>query len=372
MRPWRTVAGGLILSATLLGAGIAVVATHSGAVASPTTATGGRTYKPGASELNGWRVAWQSKVRYLSAVACPTISECFAVGNTPSFGYILRTRNDGVSWSSTTVRSQPFFDGVACVDANHCVLVGGGDDVTITSDGGDHWEAVQLPRGLTQPTGLSAVSCVARGSCYAVAGLNGDSGGMLYASADDGQKWRFESFVHNSITAMTCASPNSCIGVGSVAPSNDASVWPAASRTTRTRWFSSSKGKIPPKWLSLTAVSCLSVSRCYATGLNENLDDPDNQLLVTRNLGQTWKAASTVSGLGGLTPIGISCPTSTSCVAGTNGQSVLRTDDGGLKWARQIISGLSGLETASTIACADAHHCMAIESGDVYSVVVEG
>jgi len=366
----RALSSGALLIMLLM---LAATGGAGGALASTKGAGGsGASASASASAVHGWRLAWKSNIRYLSALACPTVSECFVAGGTPRYGYILRTENDGQSWTATTIKAQQFFDAVACVDQEHCVIGGSGDQVMVTSDGGDHWSPVDLPTGVTGPSGLSSVTCAANGTCYAAAGLSGYSGTMLYVSTDSGQRWGFESFVHNQINFMTCPQPSSCVGVGSVPPADGSVAWPAASRTTENGWLTSSKGRFPGKWLSLTGVSCLSSSRCYATGLNETLKDPDNVVLLTNNLGQTWRAVATAPGLGGLTPWSISCPTSTACVAGTDGQSVVTTNDDGARWGREVISRFSGLEGATAVTCAAPQHCMALESGDLYMILVQG
>ena len=71
---------------------------------------------PGISNCSGtsWHVAWQSGKGGLSAVACPAVSSCFAVGRMSGHGYILRTTNGGRNWTATTIAAHSQFYALAC------------------------------------------------------------------------------------------------------------------------------------------------------------------------------------------------------------------------------------------------------------------
>lgn len=317
----------------------------------------------------GWHVAWQSASGGPGAVACPTVSSCFAVGGMSGHGYILRTTNGGQAWTATTITASSHFYNVACVDASHCVVGGNGGKLTVTSDGGANWSQVGLPYFDSPVAAVTSVACLPGGTCYATAGMTKYSGALIYGSTNSGQTWTLDTVVGNEPDAMTCLGNSSCLAVGAIPPNGMGIVFPAASQATRDGWASSYAGSFPADWKSLTSTACMSLSLCYAAGAN--LNGNGEGVLATTNFGRTWAVAPD----GGLMSWAVSCPTSSACVVGgasLNGaQYVAETIDGGHSWTKTTISTFPSADGMFTIslACPSLGHCVAIEIGSAGTVI---
>jgi hypothetical protein len=119
----------------------------------------------------------------------------------------------------------------------------------------------------------------------------------------------------------------------------------------------------------LGALSCATARRCWAVGVagpNATLASGATVIDATSNGGVTWKAQQVV---GGSTPqlSGVSCPTTTECMAvGSNGASlpgsgvVITTSDAGATWS-PAASPQNAL-VVSSVTCASPIDCTAIVS----------
>jgi photosystem II stability/assembly factor-like uncharacterized protein len=317
-----------------------------------------------------WHVAWQSKNSSLGAVTCPTTADCFAVGGTSGHGYILQTTDGGQAWTATTITAHTYFYSVACSDASHCVVGGNGSKVAVTSNGGATWSEVGLPYFDSPVAAVGSVACLPGGTCYVTAYMTKYSGELVYGSTNSGQTWTLDTVVGNEPDAMTCLDSSSCIAVGAIPPNGMALIFPAASQATRNGWASSSTGSFPAGWKSLENVACVSLSLCYAAGTDLNGDGEG--ILATTNFGKTWKAVSD----GNLMSWAVSCPDSTTCVAGGSApdwaQYVEETVDGGHSWTKTTISTFPSADNMFTIslACPSPGHCIAIEIGSGPTAIV--
>jgi len=322
--------------------------------------------------INGWQFAWQSPTEYLLSIECPTPSECIAVGRNNNSGYIVVTKNDWQTWSSTTVTSGGTFVGVSCVNSNQCVVSGSAGKVLITSNGGASWFAVTLPSSQLKPNGFMYVSCVASGTCFVQAGISGYSNTQIYVSTNSGATWSFVSTLGNEQyavghgPAIICVSAISCLAVGGVLPTSTGAgnglVLPAATLITSSGWISSSNGSVPKGWESLGSVACVNSAKCIATGLPPTPGNA-NELLTTSNFGKTWQAFSFGPSPANMTPTGVSCTTSSTCLAGSFGQYVWKSANGGANWSHQQVSNFTTKENPSigAVSCADATHCAVVE-----------
>ena len=148
----------------------------------------------------GATTGWQVDTSYpavpgATAVACPTASNCFAVGtNRSGAGDILATTDGGTTWTSQSVPSGVTgLSGVACSSADSCFAVGSDSDlgtgVILATTDGSTWSSQSVPPGVG---GLVAVACPATDTCYAVG--FGDGGGVIVTTAD-GSTWATQTDV---------------------------------------------------------------------------------------------------------------------------------------------------------------------------------
>ena len=251
-------------------------------------------------------VLWTSQVLPpavdLDGVSCPTESECFAVGSmatpesTSTTGTILMSANGGTTWTTETLPTQPLgdpffnFTAIACPSSSQCVAVGmdldGSGIALMTTNSGSTWQSGTLPTsGGNPPDAIAAVSCPSVTICIAV---TADGAGVIYATSNGGSTWvnQIAPVGADPLRGVSCASTTVCSAVGEssiVATTNGGTTW--VQQTA------------PAGTLGLADVSCPSVSDCFGSGWNGSAPD----VIVTTNGGTSW-AAGPLTGSGGLTP----------------------------------------------------------------------
>src|ERR1017187_314861 len=99
-----------------------------------------------------------SGTSYLNAIACPSTTTCYAVGenNSNSGAIILATTNSGSTWTTQTVPSGTnYLKAIACPSTTTCYAVGedssgsGGAIILATINSGSTWSAQTVPSGTT-------------------------------------------------------------------------------------------------------------------------------------------------------------------------------------------------------------------------------
>jgi hypothetical protein len=144
-----------------------------------TSSTGSVIHLSGNGSLAGltWDYTSGSPETPLSGIVCPGVSDClvFGTGNDLDF-----TNDGGTNWTSgSTPSNVSYLNDIACSSLTDCVAVGQstGSGVAVaiaTSDGGAMWADQPLPKGLSS---LSGVSC-SSSDCVAV-GQNSLGGGEI-------------------------------------------------------------------------------------------------------------------------------------------------------------------------------------------------
>ncbi len=126
-----------------------------------------------------------SEGTYLSSVACPASSDCWAVGSlTNSAGFArsaLLEHWDGKSWTSTSLSSLSgsggdFLRQIDCVNSSDCVAVGASGLLAGFKKGivpaaagwnGSAWSSVSTTQPSAYIAMLAGVSCAGRSECFA-------------------------------------------------------------------------------------------------------------------------------------------------------------------------------------------------------------
>jgi photosystem II stability/assembly factor-like uncharacterized protein len=150
---------------------------------------------------------------------------------------------------------------------------------------------------------------------------------------------------------LTAAGPASASSSHAPAPAGSAVTWPASVRK-------------PPPVVSLSGVSCTSAKVCEAVGFS----GAAGVVMGTTNGGATWAAQPLPARIGALS--GIACPSAKVCEAVgdyTNSFTfastglIVRTTDGGKTWRRQTIP--PGTKSLSGITCPTTSSCLAAGFG---------
>ena len=226
----------------------------------------------------------------LADVSCTSSTSCVAVGEVYSSpGSALAMTWNGIAWSlSSPARpgsaSSSFFDGVSCTSAAFCVAVGGAygpsPTATLTETwNGSGWAIVPSPDpyvGADQV--LLSVACTSTSSCMATG--FGDIGTLARTLIEqwNGVAWSVDASPdasatsNDSLAAVSCAGPASCVAVGSseAAPGATSYVTEVVAwdGTTWTLEASPNPGVTPPNpnQAELNGVSCVGGHLCVASG----------------------------------------------------------------------------------------------------------
>jgi photosystem II stability/assembly factor-like uncharacterized protein len=327
----------------------------------------------------------------------------------------VRYQGVGSNWAS-----------ISCPGLNHCVAVGSGplgylypDGAAIltSDDGGVHWVRRELPAGIVAVIG---VDCPAAGRCFATADVVASSAllrkgtpwvATILRSDDGGSTWHLESLPGALLLAgISCPSLTSCFAAGAVdangVAGHDAIV---ATVDGGAHWVAQAV-PTPPGAQGLSTISCPSPRQCWAVGdlvalvtanggrtwrdqplagVLQAIDCPTKQMCVvtsvgsgttstsyspvhlTRNGGRTWLSPPSPVEKAVLT--GVSCPTSSECVAvgsDSHGAVVLASFDGGRRWSVQTVAHSVQAVSYDTVRCAKPRHCVILGGGWISELVI--
>jgi hypothetical protein len=295
------------------------------------------------------------------AIACPSTTDCVAVGQATDGGGIVEVSdNGGASFTDEPVPAGlPALFGVACPDVTHCFAVGGSDFIAST-DGGQSWN-IQSQSGVD----LYTVACESDAVCVS-SGFNGDGDGTqsYFYTANAGSTWTLTTPSPAGIgTYMTCLT-SSCIAVGSGLSQtvDGGATWSLVPSTGQNTLFDS--------------VDCLpATTTCLAVGTN--LNGPQQPTLpgeldISTDGGSNW-TSSTALPASTASISEVACGSSTSCLAtgfgATNGSPLVTvmTTNAGTSWTS--VTGPSGFEFPSSsfgeiaLACPAASTCIVVGTG---------
>jgi hypothetical protein len=294
----------------------------------------------------------------VSAVSCASAARCWAGASDAKGAAIVATTDGGAAWrvQYTTTR---FDDIVAidCASTARCVAIGydsngSGAAFLETTNGGKAWSVHAAPKSLAL---AQALSCANGSDCWAV-GLAGNRASAAVArTTDGGRDWAAQS-IPKLQTAMSgpfgiaCTSASRCLvtGEGTLITVNGGKTW--ARHAT-------------PGGAPLGPVTCPSAADCYAT-FNVTSAVPTNTeafVFTSANGGLTWREV--LAGPRHVAALdGISCPSTTTCVAAgigytprKNGAFTLYglselTSTSGKHWAQTTVAKAPGLYTVSCVA----------------------
>ena len=317
----------------------------------------------------------------LTAVACATARRCWAVGvagpdPVPATGVtvIAATTNGGQSWKAQDVAggTTPQLSAVSCPTATECLAVGsdgaslpGSGVVVSTTDAGATWSAASTPRNALV---VSSVFCASPVDCTAVVS-DGVSTWSAH-SADFGQSWTQEGNLPQLFVPgndLTCMAGGTCVDAGYVPTTNghgEGAV--AVSADGGQTW---ALATVPQGVGVLQSTACLSASICLAAGTTgttvSDIVPAAGELLRSTDGGHTW-ASST-----GAVPVdnvyGVACPSATQCaMVGTKWAGSPAVGTGAVA---QSIDGGSTFQSSATayipitltaVACPSAAGCVAV------------
>ncbi len=257
----------------------------------------------------------------LQSVSCTGPSSCMAVGFETVAGLErpLAQRWNGTAWSTVTFPNPAGaggtaeLSGVSCSSATACVAVGSyvfdlekeDSRALIGTWDGSKWtlQSSPVPEKATQRYELHDVSCPASNACTAVGRSDGSATTSMLVEQWDGSAWTLQTSLGGSdfgyLKDISCSSAAYCLATG-------ISTVPVARAWNGSSWedVSPAKGSIPGGWES---VSCPAPGNCVVIGFN---------LTAISWNGSSWSLGSLVPPTeNGKETVGISCPTTTYCMA---------------------------------------------------------
>jgi len=275
----------------------------------------------------------------LRAVACLTASDCWAVGsfasgNEGNFPGLVE-HWDGTRWKLVANPRRPssaLLFGVSCADASDCWAVGEYQAATYsTLNVVEHWNgrswslsAAPDPSSLTS---LLAVTCVDPSDCWAVGDyLDRAQRSRTLVERWDGSVWEEVTSpgepgaLQDQLYGISCVTASTCWAAGDYL-TRSGTERSLVERWDGRRWsIVASPNRVPasqPEGSSLSAVTCVSPSLCWAVGssFSDRLGYRD---LVERWDGRRWVVAALVlpreTGASGLLE-SVSCIGASACWA---------------------------------------------------------
>lgn len=308
----------------------------------------------------------------LNAIACRSRSDCLAVGD--GFG----ARWNGRKWSLVKLGfpgSPASLTSISC-RAGVCYADGGFfQDAVLTGViefwNGSRWRVQNAAIATSNDSSLyNGISCTTAVNCTAVGSYHDPTNGNRALAEDFTLRWQnvspqpFFGVTATSLNSVSCASPNSCLAVGTF--STETAFASFSDTWDGTQWSS----QITPRQFrtNLDAVSCKTSSFCMAVG-----DLSTSGHLVTfaaRWNGANWVIKKTPNPAGASSSflVGISCPATSACTAvgfyvTPHGKIFLLAEQwNGKSWALKHTpnpTGKSGIEFKG-VSCVSANACEAV------------
>jgi photosystem II stability/assembly factor-like uncharacterized protein len=240
----------------------------------------------------------------LFGVACPTPTECVAVGDA---GTALATHDAGRAWVRVRTGVGVPLSSVACPTKRRCYAVGDGNTVIATGDGGIHWHRSLAGLGV-----LDGVACASATRCAAVT-----SAADQNLDTVDGSTWTAVPVPFSPLDALSPLNGIACAGQRCVAVGGHGLL--ALSTDGGAGWSTGQSDTTE----NLQAASCPSAVRCVVVG-------PTGTVLRSSDGGATWDTSVPPTGE---TLLSVSCPNASHCVAVGSGGTIVTSSDGDVHWS---------------------------------------
>lgn len=305
----------------------------------------------------------------LDAVSCPTPSDCVATegdifGSGVSSPTTVRTTDGGTYW--TVVNTTASLSALSCPSTTECFAVGApaantSSGIFVTIDGGQTWTEAditdatdpdgEVPNGSTVGSSGNAIACPSTADCVAVVL------GVVYVTGDGGATWTSPSYPgeQGHAESVACSSDSTCVladQAGFVFTTDGGQTWSAASQPFDNNDFGDAAS------MSCSGTLCVAVGG-FGPSSGAYMD------LVSNDSGQTWTAENPYDPTTGDALVSVSCTTSSYCAAAGlpdggalyGGAVLLSSSDGGINWTPQSATSADLLDAVS---CASPGACEAV------------
>jgi hypothetical protein len=249
----------------------------------------------------------------LSAVTCVSASQCWAVGNiSGGFGSATQTlieQWNGTSWSvitspNTSPTANNYLNGVACPSASDCWAVGSqnagsGNQTLVERWNGTLWSIVTTPNPSATANIISGVACASSTFCWVTGSYYaGDNSDQTFAERWNGSSWTLVPTAdippvptNNLMWGVSCLSSSDCWTAGYYLAG-------FFFQTLIEHWNGTSWTIVDSPNANNTednvlySVSCVSSSDCWAVGHYFNPGNTVTTLSVYQTLVEHWDGTS--------------------------------------------------------------------------------
>lgn len=338
----------------------------------------------------------------LKAVACPTATDCIAVGGYTNSADVQESfveRWNGTKWAVQATPKLPGAEGsllqaVACGAVNSCTAVGfydhAGTDLALAERwNGRKWTVQPIPQpGGSDGSGLNGVKCPTTTVCTAVGFYDVASAtrthdeirvDMALAERWNGQKWfvqptpKISGAGYSIFQAVGCPTAKTCTAVGDYENSSNLQV-ALAERWNGTDWvLQTAANPSGGQNEVLNGVACPTANICTAVGSYENSSD------VGVTLGEWWNGTDWVvqttpnpNGSSDNELYGVSCTGPSACTAvgdhsSDSGDHPLVEVWNGTVWQLQLPPSPPGSKNSDLygVSCSASRSCSGV--GDYLS-----
>ncbi|MHB8289168.1 MAG: hypothetical protein ACYDEY_08030, partial [Acidimicrobiales bacterium] len=340
-----------------------------------------------------------SVTTYAGGISCATSHFCVATGTYYKQGTGTADQNllltwNGSTWSLDTASSlssstsQPnILRGVSCASAISCVATGFYNNGTTLQGlvliwNGSTWsldDAASLSATGSNPSMPREVSCASSSFCVVGGHYSNGTLNQNLILTWNGKTWSLDSASalsvvapqDNQLTGVSCTSSSFCVATGYYSNGTvDQNLLLTWNGSTWTLDSASSLSTSATQHNQLTGVSCTSPAFCVAGGYYNN-GTVDQNLLLTWN-GSTWSLDSASSLSTSATQpnqlAGISCASSTSCVAVGTFMNASKVDQtlveafNGFTWHLAASPDTSATQPnqLAGVSCASSTSCVAV------------
>lgn len=240
--------------------------------------------RAGTWRWTGWDAVAPGHAAAVLGAACPTTSACVAVGDEGTGALAVLGRRSALGWSWTLKATFAPSPGgvvrlvaVACPSPTQCVAVGVNSQaqsvatwVSISASGW-RWATLQvLPGAPSSADSAAAIACASRAVCWIV-GTDAAGQGVVVEATAQASGWTFSAPEQldpdgaggTTLTGVGCPSPSTCLGVGR--DTAGAAVVASALRSGGTWTWGPATPVAATRAAALSAISCEPGS-CVAVG----------------------------------------------------------------------------------------------------------
>jgi hypothetical protein len=318
----------------------------------------------------------------LNSVSCSSETACTAVGQHLSVGHgviALAERLNGETWEQQSSinpagATTSHLTGVSCVAQSECVAGGwyetsAGTRVTLAEKwtSATEWSEMITPN----PSGamesyLQGISCTSGTACIA-SGYDKNSSGTNVTLVEQlsGTEWKVQPIpnltgvTQSVLGEVSCTSPSACTTVG-LYISGENTLRTLAERWNGSEWKVQATPDPSRTEDFLQGVSCPSSTECIAVGQIIS----ESRALAERWNGTEWSVLATPNTSSRSTLLSVSCSSPTNCTAVGNSESTLPLAErwNGTEWKTQTTPNPIGSKTTylAGVSCTSASSCTAV------------